>query len=124
MKPVVPMIFACALSVTLVGVAQGGAAEKFRQLRGSEIRSRLAGMEITDEVHWTYVFGRNGRLTSVSMGKQDEGRWEVDKDQLCLKGASEDTDCYQVWTLGNRVELRRPGALPEEGVLQKPRQRN
>jgi len=117
------MIFACALSVTLVGVARGGAAEKFRQLRGSEIRSRLAGMEITDEVHWTYVFGRNGRLTSVSMGKQDEGRWEVDKDQLCLEVASEDTDCYHVWTLVNRVELRRPGALPEEGVLEKPRQR-
>ena len=30
------------------------AAETFHALKGSEIRARFAGMELTDGVHWSY----------------------------------------------------------------------
>ena len=33
-----------------------GAEEKFRKLTGAQIRTTLAGMEITDEVHWGDVY--------------------------------------------------------------------
>jgi len=53
------------------------AAEKFQKLGGSQIRARLTGMEITDEVHWADVFAANGTLTSYSMGRKKSGKWYV-----------------------------------------------
>src|SRR5215475_11548656 len=97
------------------------AAEKFQKLGGSQIRARLAGMEITDEVHWADVFAANGTLTSYSMGRKKSGKWYVQKDELCIdRGKDDDGRCYQVWLAGKKVELRREGStLPFEGVLQR-----
>ena len=96
------------------------AAEKFQKLSGSQIRARLAGMEITDEAHWADVFAANGTLTSYSMGRKNTGKWRVQKDELCIDHGNDDGGCYQVWLSGKKVELRREGSsLPLEGVLQK-----
>ena len=96
------------------------AAEKFQKLSGSQIRARLAGMEITDEVHWADVFAANGTLTSYSMGRKSNGTWRVQKDELCIDRGKDEGGCYQVWISGKKVELRREGStLPLEGVLQK-----
>ena len=62
------------------GIAR--AAGTFRMLKGSEIRATLAGMELTDEVHWAYVFARSGTLTIYSMSRKIAGRWSVQQDQL------------------------------------------
>src|SRR5262245_37452796 len=96
------------------------AAEKFQKLNGPQIRARLAGMEITDEAHWADVFAANGTLTSYSMGRKSTGKWSVKRDELCIDRGSDDSDCYQVWLSGKKIELRREGSnLPLEGVLQK-----
>ena len=98
------------------------AAEKFQKLGGSQIRSRLAGMEITDEVHWADVFAANGTLTSYSMRAKKTGKWYVQKDDLCIDHGTDDEGaiCYQMWLAGKNVELRREGSnIPFEGVLQK-----
>jgi hypothetical protein len=92
----------------------------FQRLNGSQIRAKLAGMEITDEVHWADVFGAGGTLTSYSMGRKSTGTWRVQKDELCLDRGKDDGGCYQVWLSGNKIELRREGSrIPSEGVLQK-----
>jgi hypothetical protein len=98
------------------------AAEKFQKITGSQIRSRIAGMEITDEVHWADVFAANGTLTSYSMGAKKTGKWHVQKDELCIDRGTDDEGaiCYQVWLSGKKIELRREGSnIPFEGVLQK-----
>ena len=98
------------------------AAEKFQKLSGSQIKARLAGMEITDEVHWADVFAANGTLTSYSMSRKKTGKWYVQKDDLCIDRGTDDEGaiCYQVWLAGKNVELRREGSnIPFEGVLQK-----
>ena len=96
------------------------AAERFQKLNGSQVRSRIAGMEITDEVHWADVFAANGTLTSYSMGRKNIGKWHVQKDELCIDRGNDDGGCYQVWLAGKKIELRREGSsLPLEGVLQK-----
>jgi hypothetical protein len=96
------------------------AEEKFQKLSGSQIRARLVGMEITDEVHWADAFAANGTLTSYSMGRKAIGKWNVQKDELCIDRGKDDGGCYQVWLAGKKVELRREGSkLPLEGVLQK-----
>jgi len=110
-------------AATLCAVTVGtwaDAAEKFQKLPGAQIRARLAGMEITDETHWADVFAADGTLTSYSMGRKGNGKWRVQKDELCIDRGKDDGGCYQVWLSGKNVELRREGStLPLEGVLQK-----
>jgi len=100
--------------------SQVESAEKFQKLTGAQIQAKVAGMEITDETHWADVFAANGTLTSYSMGRKSNGKWRVQKDELCIDRGKDDGGCYQVWLAGKKVELRREGStLPLEGVLQK-----
>src|SRR5882724_11094604 len=93
-------------------------AEKFQRLTGAQIQARLAGMEITDEVHWADVFADNGTLTSYSMGRKSSGKWRVQKDELCIDRGKDDGGCYQVWISGKKVELRRGvWPWPWEGIF-------
>jgi hypothetical protein len=100
-------------------------AEKFPKLTGSQIRAKFAGMEMTDNAHWADVYRTNGELTIYSMGRKKDGRWKVEKDELCVDRGKDDGGCYQVWLSGKNVELRREG-LPAlfEGILQPPAARN
>jgi len=112
-----------AAAVVLLALTAGPApaGEAFRRLSASEIRARLVGKEVTDEVHWAYRFEPGGRLDVVSLGRAHTARWRLAKDGLCLEAAP----CVQVWMAGNRVEFRRgDGTLPDEGVLQVPARRS
>jgi hypothetical protein len=112
-------------AVVLLGVVslfapQAMAEGKFQKLTGSQIRAKIAGMEIIDDVHWADVFERNGALRSFSMGRDRAGKWRVQKDEPCLEQGQE-SGCYEVWLAGNKVELRPKGSgLPLEGTLQEP----
>jgi hypothetical protein len=113
------------LGLAVLLSTQAAAAEKFQKLSGAQIRARLAGMEMTDGTHWADVYLANGALTTYSMGRKTSGKWDVQKDQLCVDRGKDDAGCYQVWLSGNKVELRREGAsLPMEGILQRPAARN
>jgi len=113
-----------ALGLIVFGV-NGYSAEKFQKLGGSQIRAKLAGMEMTDNVHYADVFGPNGALKTYSMGHKKDGKWRVEKDELCVDRGKDDGGCYQVWLSGKNVEFRREG-LPAafEGILQRPAVRN
>jgi len=105
-----------------LAVASGGleAAERFQKLGAAQVRARLAGMEMTDGVHWRDIFEPNGTLTSWAMSRKTVGKWRVDKDQLCLERPGDEATCYQVWVSVKKIELRREGStLPLEGILQK-----
>ncbi|WP_162820312.1 hypothetical protein [Microvirga calopogonii] len=105
-------------------LAQGrDAADAYHRMKGREIASRFIGMELTDEIHWAYVFEKGGHLKSVAMGKAGTGTWKVDKDELCLNRPPDEPRCYEVWNSGTKVQLRYEPALPEEGILQKPQKR-
>src|SRR5262249_15916658 len=110
---------AAAIAGLLVSSVDGFAAEKFQKLHGSQIRAKFAGMEMSDNVHWADVFGPNGNLKSYSMGRKTDGKWWIEKDELCVDRGKDDGGCCQVWLSGKNVELRREG-LPAafEGVLQ------
>jgi len=101
------------------------AAEKFQKLTGTQIRTKFTGMEMTDNVHFADVFGANGGLRTYSMGRKQDGKWRIEKDELCVDRGKDDGGCYQVWISGKNVEFRRAG-LPAafEGILQRPTARN
>ena len=116
-----------AVIVAALALAGWGAeaAEKFQKLSGTQIRARLSGMEMTDTVHWRDIYERNGTLVSYGRGRKTVGTWRVQKDELCVERGKEDSNCYQVWIAGKKVELRREGSsLPFEGVLEKPTTRH
>jgi hypothetical protein len=102
------------------------ATETFRKLSGSQIHARLAGMEVTDEVHWRDYYLRDGSFKSRSMGLTRVGKWRVKDGELCLDlGDKTDSGCYEVWRSGTKVELRPTGSgQMVQGVLEKPADRN
>lgn len=107
--------------VLLAGADSVNAAETFRPLKGPEIRSRFTGMEFTDEVHWALLFGRDGALTNIGMGRKTLGRWQVKRDQLCLDRAPDGERCYAVSISGKTYRLQEPGSeIYEEGIVQRP----
>jgi hypothetical protein len=101
------------------------AEEKFQKLTGAQIQARLAGMELTDEVHWDDLYQPNGVLVTNEMGHKTMGKWRIQKDQLCLdRGREMGSGCYEVWLAGKSVQLRNnESSLPLEGVLEKPKDR-
>ena len=99
--------------------------EKFQKLTGGQIRAKLAGMELTDNVHWGDLYQRNGTVMSTSMGHKRTGKWQIENDQLCIEFEKEPIpQCYDVWLSGNQVELRREGLSPLEGTLEPSSGRN
>jgi hypothetical protein len=107
---------ATAIVGLLVSCADGFAAENFQKLGGSQIGAKFVGMEMADNVHWADVFGPNGSLKSYSMGRKEDGKWWIEKDELCVDRGKDDGGCYQVWLSGKNVELRRAG-LPRSAGL-------
>jgi hypothetical protein len=118
-------IIAAATVASIPVEASVVAAENLQKLSGSQIRAKFAGMQLTDEVHWRYVYDRDGRLRSYSMGTKKVGTWAIEKDELCLYLKEPDDGCYEVSLSGKRIEMKPSGVgLSLEGVLQAPADRN
>ena len=106
------------LAVATLG-ANAAAEEKLQKLTGGQIRAKLTGMELTDNVHWRDLYQRNGTVMSTSMGRKRTGKWRVEQNQLCIEFEKEPIPtCYDVWLAGKQVELRREGLLPLQGILE------
>src|SRR5262245_62885308 len=115
-----------ALAFLIAALAASAAAEdKFQKLTGGQIRTKLAGMELTDNVHWRDLYQRDGAVMSTSMGRKRAGKWRVEKDELCIEFEKEPVPkCYDVWLSGKQVELRREGLLPLQATIEPPSGRN
>jgi len=111
---------ATAILAAVVFATQAAAEEKFQKLAGGQIRAKIAGMEISDQVHWREVYDRSGRVTSMSMGRKRTGKWRVEKDQLCIELEKDPVNCYDVLVSGKKVKLQREGLLPLEGMIEPP----
>jgi hypothetical protein len=113
---------AAAAATVVAALATGATAEeKLQKLSAGQIRAKIVGMELTDEVHWRELYGRGGTVTSDSMGRKRTGKWTVEKDQLCIEFDKDPpAKCYEVWMSGKKVELRREGLMPLQGVIEQP----
>ena len=113
---------AVTAATVVAALASGAAAEeRLKRLWAGQIRAKMAGMELTDGVHWRELYGRGGTVTSDSMGRKRTGKWRVEKDQLCIEFDKDPpAKCYEVWMSGKTVELRREGLMPLQGVIEQP----
>ncbi len=124
MKKLLKMIAAAVVASTSIELS-AAAAENAQKLSGSQIRAKFAGIQLTDEVHWRYVYARDGTLRSYSMGTKKVGKWAVENDELCLYLKEPDDGCFEVSLSGKRIEMKPSGlGLTLEGVLQTPADRN
>src|SRR6266849_6270632 len=124
MKKLLKMIAAAAAASISVELS-AAAAENLQRLSGVQIRAKFTGMQLTDEVHWRYVYDRDGTLRSYSMGTKKVGKWAIEKDGLCLYLKEPDDGCFEVSLSGKHIEMKPSGlGLPLEGVLQTPADRN
>ena len=96
---------AVLIAVLAVPTLGALAVDNFQRLRGPQIQAKFAGMEMTDEVHWADVYGRNGTLTTYEMGDKRVGKWWVQNDELCQNRGKGQKACYAVWISGKKVEL-------------------
>jgi hypothetical protein len=113
-----PLLIAATVLLVWNAVA---AEEKFRKLKGAQIRAKFSGMELTDEVHWYDFYDRSGTILSSSMGRKRQGKWWIEKDQLCIDVDKESSvRCYDVLASGNNVQLRGEGFIPLDAVLRLP----
>lgn len=115
--------FVAALTASVGGPIAfdaGGAAAKTQQiLTGTQIRASFTGKQLTDEVHYRFVFDRDGALQSYAMGVKKNGKWRVDKDELCLDLGERDDGCYRVTLRDERIELTPTGLGGVlDGILQ------
>jgi len=110
------------LAAAAIGPFSAGtvAAENAKKLSGAQIRAKLAGMQLTDEVHYRFVYDRDGTLRSYSMGVKKVGKWVIEKNELCLYLGETDDGCYQVTLSGERIEMT-PTELggTVDGILQR-----
>ena len=123
LRKTLKMLVAATMGLTLFG-ARSVSADTPKKLSGAQIRARLAGMQLTDEVHYRFVYERDGTLRSYSMGVKKVGKWTVEKDDLCLYLGESDDGCYQVTLAGERIEMTPTGlGGTVDGILQ-PADRN
>ena len=123
LKKALRLVVAATIGLALFEVGRV-AADTLNKLSGAQIRARLAGMQLTDEVHYRFVYERDGTLRSYSMGMKKVGKWTVEKDDLCLYLGESDDGCYQVTLAGEQVEMTPTGlGGTVDGVLQ-PADRN
>jgi hypothetical protein len=113
-------IAALALLAAATSASSAPAEEKFQKLTGVQIRAKVAGMELTDNIHWRDLYQRNGNVTSTSMGRKRAGKWRIEKDQLCVEFDNERPSCYEVVVSGKKAKLQREGTLPLEVVIEPP----
>lgn len=116
---VVPFVLLAAAFTT----AAGG-AETYRKLSDSEIKAKLAGMEMSDP-HSSEQYMRDGTVRIVTMGRRIVGKWRVKDGKLCIDAPkAEDSRCKEVWRLGEKYQFRAEGdPVPYDMILQKQQQR-
>jgi hypothetical protein len=103
----------------LAAAANGLALFEAGPAVADQIRSRMTGMQLTDEVHYRFVYDRDGTLHSYSMGVKKVGKWTIEKDQLCLYLGETEDGCYEVTASGGRIEITPSGLGGTlDGILQ------
>lgn len=119
------MTIVAAVTLTSISVKGAVGVESAQKLSGAQIRAKISGMQLTDEVHWRDVYDRNGTLRSYADGKKRVGKWLIEKDELCVYFKEPEDGCYEVSLSGERIEMKPSGlGLPIEGILQTPTDRN
>ena len=99
-------------------------ADSYCKLSDGEIKSKLAGMEMSDP-HSSEQYMRDGTVRIVTMGRRIVGKWSVKDGKLCINAPkAEDSRCKELWRSGDKYQFRLEGdPVPYDMILQKQQSR-
>ncbi len=105
------MVWKIRLSVAValtIGISTHiGAEENFKLLKAKQIRAKVVSKDISDDVHWSEYYRKDGALISTDMGTKQTGTWKIQGDKLCKsKEKTKPLTCYEVWMSGDTISLR------------------
>jgi hypothetical protein len=93
-------------------------AEALHRLSGPQIRQQFTSKVLTDGTHWRETYATGGKLIVSEMGHNTStGSWRVEGDRLCKVRPGILDACYEVWGVGERIELHIGDAPPLEAFL-------
>jgi hypothetical protein len=96
-----------AVALTIGISAPVGAEENFKLLKAKQIRATIVGKDISDDVHWSEYYRKDGAFISTDMGTKQIGTWKIQGDKLCKsKEKTKPLICYEVWMSGDNISLR------------------
>ncbi|HEY8007418.1 MAG TPA: hypothetical protein VIE66_11620 [Methylocella sp.] len=96
-----------AVALTIVVAVPAAAEENFKLLKAKQIRATIAGKDISDDVHWSEYYRKDGALISTDIGTKQTGTWKIQGDKLCKSKENTKTlTCYEVWMSGENISLR------------------
>jgi hypothetical protein len=78
------MCLLVAVALTIVVTVPADAEENFEMLKAKQIRARVVGKDISDDVHWSEYYRKDGALISMDMGTKQIGTWKIQGDKLCM----------------------------------------
>jgi hypothetical protein len=108
--------FLCLLALAGAAYAQ----DDFKRLSAAEIRARIVGHTVTDDVHWSDRFRPDGTVAAVQLGNAVPAEWKLQGNELCVtrkyKRGTE-SECVEVWLKGDAIEYRRDGVTVNWGFL-------
>jgi hypothetical protein len=103
---------AAGMAMLLAIDGQHAFADNLQKLSGVQIRVKISGKQLSDEVHWREVYERDGAFRSYSMGRKRVGKWFVHGDELCVDLPEPDAGCYEVAASEKRVVMTPKGPGP------------
>lgn len=83
----------------------------WRTVQGNDLQSLFSDHELSDGVHYTNQFRRNGLVIGVDKGKRFNGAWKVDGPYLCYTWVHpiSENECFEVKRRGNEVRMFQNG---------------
>jgi hypothetical protein len=101
------MCLLVAAALTILVTLPADAKENFKLLKAKQIRATVVGKDISDDVHWSEYYRKDGALISTDMGTKQTGTWKIQGDKLCKsKEKTKPLTCYEVWMSGDNISLR------------------
>jgi hypothetical protein len=102
------MCLLVAVALTIVVTVPADAEENFEMLKAKQIRARVVGKDISDDVHWSEYYRKDGALISMDMGTKQIGTWKIQGiSSVCRsKEKTKPLTCYEVWMSGDSISLR------------------
>lgn len=103
-------------AAVLFAAASLRAEEPWQHLNDGAIRSALSGRELADKSRFKHQYMVDGTLRGIESGRPFEGRWRVERDELCLARVPETTyECFEVQKKGAEFRYLQDGYVIFQG---------
>jgi hypothetical protein len=102
----------------LLGPGYLAAGEPWQHLSELQIRAMLSDAELTDGKTFSHRYRKNGSFTGREPGGAVQGRWRIERDELCLAHTRPRPldECFEVQSRKGELRLLQDGYVIWQGA--------